>query len=118
MKFSSKRIGKDDILVETPSFVSKGKPTDIHIRFKNINHPRLNEGSGIFSFIIDGIPAELNFVKGEATLKHVFNEPSISVFADDFQYTQSVHFYPSMIYFEATALLIILVVVVRRRMRK
>jgi hypothetical protein len=112
--FPSMRIGIDDLTIDMPSMVSKGKETEIHIRFKNENHPRLNSGSGNFSFIVDGLPVPLCFINGETLLKHVFTIPVIAIYADDFRYTKRVSFFPSWIFFGAPVALILLFLAIRR----
>jgi len=91
-KFSSGRIGKDDLVIELPSTILKGKSEEIKINFKNPNHVRLKDGKGNITIIVNGVPSPLQFENGKAALNHVFNEADISIYADDFEFHDQVHF--------------------------
>jgi hypothetical protein len=112
------RLSNEDLIIELPASVSKGGEEEIKIRFKDNSHPRLVERHGSFSFIIDGVPTDIGFVNGEATVKHIFNEPFISIYCEDFHFEQSVKFSHYWIYFIPLGFLALFVALRRLRSKK
>jgi hypothetical protein len=117
--FSRGRLAVDDLNIEMPAKVEKGKEVSIHFRFKNISHRRLKDGSGTFTFIVNGTPVDVHFASGQASLNYTFKESFISIYCDDFRYQQEIKSAPVWLFAApGFAVVLIAVVVNRRRKRK
>jgi len=117
-KFASGRIGKDDLTVELPSAIFKGRSAEIKISFRNPSHIRLKEGKASVAFIINGIPCSVEFENGHATLNHVFDEPEVSILADDFVFREQIHFTNFWIFLLPAIALILIFIGIRYRKSK
>lgn len=89
------RISNSDIEVTIPSLIFTFKEVDVKLRFLNPEHTKLLLNKGKINFIINGEDVQLEFVNGEASFKHKFDQSkSLSIFTEDFSYSKSVTAYP------------------------
>ncbi len=110
------RIGNSDIEVIIPSVIFTFRDAEIKLKFKNIQHTKLQACKNEIEFIINGENKKLLFVNGEASFMHKFNSSnSISIFVEDYGFTQKVTAYPLWVVLLPVALLLLWIVI---RMRK
>jgi len=89
------RIGNEDITVTIPSYVFSFRDAEIHLKFRNPNHTRLLVNHNRIEFIINGEVKVLEFVNGEATFRHRFDQSkTLSIYTEDFSYSKSATVYP------------------------
>jgi hypothetical protein len=112
------RIAADDLKIDMPAKVEKGKALQIHFTFKNVAHRRLKDGAGTFTFIVNGNPVDLNFVNGQATLNYTFQESFISIYCDDFRFQQEIKSTPIWLFAAPGFAVVLIVVAVKGRRRK
>ena len=111
------RIGNSDIEITLPSIIFTFKEVDVKLRFLNPSHTKLLLDKGKINFIINGEDVKLEFVNGEASFKHKFDQSkSLSIFTEDFSYKTSVAAYPLWAFL--VPLGFIALWVIRRMMKK
>jgi hypothetical protein len=116
--YTSSRLGADDIGIDLPASVSKGSEITIRVFFKDPANPIIAEHNGKFTFIVNGLPETLLFDKGEAFLKHQFNEASIIIYSDDFHFEREVKFSHSWMLAFSGATLVVIIAVARLKRKK
>jgi uncharacterized protein YhbP (UPF0306 family) len=111
------RISNDDIEVTIPSLIFTFRDVEIKLRFLNPNHTKLLLNKNKVNFIINGEEKELTFVNGEASFTHRFNnDKTLSIYAEDFSFTQSITAYP--LWAILLPMILILLWMMRRKMKK
>lgn len=89
------RVGNNDIQIIIPSPLFSFSEPEIKIKFVNPSHTRLLINKNMVEFIINGELKTLEFINGEASFKHRFNESkNLSIFAEDFSYNKNVNVIP------------------------
>ena len=89
------RIGNNDIIVTIPSALFTFRDATIKLQFRNPQHTRLLVNNNRIEFIINGEVKVLDFVNGEATFKHRFDQSNnLSIYTEDFSFNRSVTVYP------------------------
>lgn len=89
------RIGNDDITVSIPSPVFSFVDAEIKLKFKNPEHTKLLLNKNRIEFIINGESRILDFVNGEASFKHRFDESkTLTIYTEEFSYYKAATVYP------------------------
>jgi hypothetical protein len=101
------RIGDSDIEVSMPSMVLTFQEVDIKLKFKDAAHPKLQLNNNTINFIVNGVEQKITFdEKGEASLKHRFNESSsIAILCEDMSFHRTVSAYPGWVFIVPVAFL-------------
>lgn len=101
------RIGNSDIEVVIPSAVFTFKPSIIKLKFVNPEHNKLVVNKNKLKFIINGEEKELEFVNGVAEFEVDFSkEERLSVYIEDYSFSQTVVAYPLWAFLVPIGLLI------------
>ncbi|MFI5149607.1 MAG: hypothetical protein ACHQRM_07715 [Bacteroidia bacterium] len=117
-KFSSGRISKEDLTIELPSAIFKGRTAAIKIRFNDIKHRRLKEGKATIVFIVNGTPQEVAIENGQGSLNHLFNEHEIYIYADDFLFHEQIRFTNLWLFLLPALALLLIFIGIRYRKEK
>jgi hypothetical protein len=89
------RIGNNDIEVTLPSIIFTFKEVDVKLKFLNPNHTKLLLNKGNITFIANGKDLKLEFIDGQASFKHKFDQSKkLTIFTEDFSYSTAVTAYP------------------------
>jgi hypothetical protein len=89
------RISNDDVQISISSPVFSFADATVTIKFHNPEHTKLLLNRNKVEFIVNGEPMMLEFVNGEASFRHRFNESkTISIYVEDLSYTRNVTVYP------------------------
>lgn len=111
------RISNSDLDVIIPSVIFTFRDAEIKLKFKNPLHTKLQASKNEIEFIINGENKKLTFVNGEAILKYRFNSSgTLSIFAEDFSFTQKITSYPLWAVILPIALLLLLII--KNRIKK
>ncbi|MBA3971256.1 MAG: hypothetical protein H0X46_03790 [Bacteroidetes bacterium] len=111
------RIGNSDIEVTLPSVIFTFKETNVKLRFVNPTHTKLLVNSSKLDLIVNGQNMSLEFVNGEASFKHKFDQSkTLSIFIEDFSYSNTVTAYPLWAFLVPIGFIILWLI--RRMMKK
>src|SRR6218665_264210 len=111
------RIGNEDITVSIPSPIFSFMDAEIKLKFNNPGHTKLLLNKNRIEFIINGESRILDFVNGEASFKHRFDESkTLTIYTEEFSYYKVATVYP--LWAVLTPLVVIVVYVLKRLLTK
>lgn len=111
------RIGNADILVTIPSPIFSFTEAEIKLKFINPRHTKLLLNKNRIEFLINGESRILDFVNGEASFKHRFNESKkLSIYTEEFSFSKTVTVYP--LWAIIVPLIVIMLYILKRLLTK